>query len=489
MSGTVVSRRWFIAGMAAGLAACQSSKAPRRLMAPTVDLDNPPLNSDPRNLLDVAAGHVGIAEKSKSDFQLWGRIGGSRAEGESGSLLASQLAPWVNRVQQESFPFEASRPISWQLNLSGATRLESAVPAPATARFPDGPAAAPLQMISTDADWGQAGGRWAFIPARTGDTIDRNRVRDEDLYSRALEAGAFGLVFALPTPAGSWKSVAEVDFNRQKAEERFERGLRPIPCYCVDSEDGQRLAEAAPGAPELRSEILFEPMTRRNGVNIVGMLRGPAASPIGPGAIGIFANLDGYFSGATDNASGLAAMVGIAQRLALAPRLARRSDVYFVGLSAWQDDKAGLKAFIEAAPKRFSNIHQFYFLARPGGHNPGRSGEDNPGVVYVGNASWGSVAQALPAIFSESGFQGGTAPIVRSSPLGFDLGGKRKRSFCLQKTPIQSMTDHDTIDTVSIEDLNRATEFHLRLIETAGALVPGTFRESLRPVAVPTSRA
>lgn len=483
MPETNFSRRWFLAAVAGSLTACQF---PSRLgTAPVAESPAPPLGREPYDLLELASAYVRAAEESRTTRQLWGRIGGSREEGAAGRLFAEHLRPWVNSVDTESFRFDAWRPNQWRLELSGGVRLESAMPAPVDARFPDGGAAAPVQMIGSEADWDLARGRWIFVPGRAGDTLQINAVSDADIYLRAVEAGAAGLVFSLPTPEGTWRSIVRTDSNESAASAFFREGLRPIPCYCVDAADGLLLREAAAGAAELKSHLIYDPRTQQSGANIIGILRGDAPPTLlAPGAVGVFANLDGFFSGASDNASGLATVVGIAQRLARGPRLARRSDLYFAGLSAHHDGGAGLRAFIEADPRRFARLKQIFFVRRT---DPGTASAEAPAgsVAYLGPKPWSSLSKALPELLRESGYSGEAPRIVEASALGPDIERRGQRTFSLQSVAPRALTDHDALGTLSAAAMERAVEFYLRAMETGGALVPGTFRESLRTAPPP----
>lgn len=497
----------------ASLAGCASSTgAP--LVPPSALLAEPPLGREPFELLEVAAEYVRLAEASRpadtESSHLWGRVGGSSTEAAAADLLESQLRPWVHGIAQEGFPYEADRPDGWSVAISGGPMLESAVPAPVSARFPDGMRSAPLHAIREDGDWNLATGRWVYLPARPGDTMRRNPARDTETYVRAFKSGAAGLIFSLPTPAGTWRCAIEANPEAPTMQELFDLPLHPIPCFCVDAEDGAMLDEAARGAADLQARIVYEPLSRRAGANVVALLKagstqagGSSFSALGAtalntvrsngGPIAILANLDAPFSGASDNAGGLATMVGIAQRLALGPELARRRDVYFVGLSAQNDAGAGLRAFAAADPERFRSIDQFYFLRRTeaaAGEGPGATaGGASARIAYLGEKGWDALAEALPEIHAESGV-GGEAPqiatrLARIQPAS--LLPDRARVVALDQFPPYAGTDHDTIDRLSTDGLARAVDFHLRMLEAAGALAPGSYRTAQRTAAAPDS--
>lgn len=489
------------------LTACRHTPPKPRMVARTPELNAPPLDRDPFDLLDVAASHVRIAEASRdasaaadaaAPQRLWGRLGGSRAEGDSANLLQEQLRPWVNGVEQEGFAFEAHRPDQWRMTISGEIPIPSAVPAPVGARFPDGETGAPLHRIDTEADWELARGRWVYLPAAPATGLRRNAAHDAEQYIRAVKAGAAGLVFALPTPEGeTWRSIVQADPDAPDVLREFETDFYPIPCFSVDAADGARLEEAAGRAADLTVSLIQEPLSRRNGANVVGVLRAERPAPGGstsapgftgspfsgvgrrgaPGAIAFFANLDSTFSGATENASGLATLVGLAQQLAAGPAFARRSDVYFVGLSAQHDGAAGLRAFAEADPGRLAGLRQLYFLQRTSAESA-----SHERIAFMGDRAWRGLAGAIPEIFNEAGLEGEPPQVAQAEAvLDAVVSGRRgARTFCLRQTPPWAFTDHDTLEKLDADELRRSVDFHLRVIETAGALVPGTYREALR---------
>ena len=61
---------------------------------------------------------------------------------------------------------------------------------------------------------------------------------------------------------------------------------------------------------------------------MVGLLPGS-----GGYAVGIMCHIDSFFTGACDNASGMAAMIGLAEGLSRLPVGARKADVYLLGLA------------------------------------------------------------------------------------------------------------------------------------------------------------
>src|SRR5215475_78958 len=112
------------------------------------------------NLRDMAAIHVAIAERDKGRRKVWGRIGGTAPAHESAAALVNQLAPFLPKVEIEPFHFKAHRALEWEVK-AGGNLLETAMPAPFEARFPDREISAPLQPVDPDGDWRKVSGKWA----------------------------------------------------------------------------------------------------------------------------------------------------------------------------------------------------------------------------------------------------------------------------------------------------------------------------------------
>src|SRR5207245_9904418 len=106
-------------------------------------------------------------------------------------------------------------------------------------------------------DWRKTAGKWAFVSNRATASTAQNIVREKLLYQRAVEHGAAGLLFAIPTPAGSrWRSVVPVDKPYAVKDERYPGGLRPIPCFSVDAIDGEAVASS--GGAKLSARIGYD---------------------------------------------------------------------------------------------------------------------------------------------------------------------------------------------------------------------------------------
>ncbi len=422
----------------------------------------------PDDLFGLAGRFVLIAERGRIEKRLWGRLGGSAEEAESGELLASSLRPFADTVAMEDFELTATRPRRWSLTLGGAA-LASAMPAPVDARFPDAPVRAPIVVVSGEPDWDRVGGAWAYVPATMKGTPALNSVRDGKLYERALEAGARGFVFSLPTPPGTWRIVPPVDKAYALADSRFPDGRRPIPGFCVDAEDGARLA-AAGGWP-LMGDVEAEPRDRWRATNVVARIDGEL-----PATVAVMSHLDGFFSGANDNASGLATLVGLAQRVHEArSRGTRTASFELVGLAAHHDGGAGMRAFQAHDPARFAALAGIVLIE----HTDALAGNEREAAgwpadfndkrqAFLGSQPWPGIEAALPELVRDSELMPAAPLTAHACISDLLVVCDRLPTFSLIQAPPYYHTDHDTLDKISRAGIEHAVEFHARLLERAG---------------------
>lgn len=409
-----------------------------------------------------------IAERGRRDGALWGRLGGSAEEAEAAELLAAALAPSADGVGREEFELSAVRPRRWSLTIDGAA-LASAMPAPVDARFPEATVSAPIVVVAADVDWARVSGAWAYVAATMKGTPALNSVRDGKLYERALEAGARGFVFSLPTPPGTWRIVPPVDKAYALADSRFPDGRRPIPGFCVDSEDGARIAAAAGRA--LAGAVEADERDRFTAANVVATVTGEL-----PARVAVMSHLDSFFGGANDNASGLATLVGLARRLHGArARGARTATFDLVGLAAHHDGGAGMRAFEARDAARFAALAGIVLIE----HADALAGVEREAAgwpadfndkrqAFLGSQPWPAIEAALPELVQASELMP-VAPLTAHACISDLLVVcDRLPTFSLIQAPPYYHTDHDTLDKISRAGIEHAVDFHARLLERAG---------------------
>ena len=344
------------------------------------------------------------------------------------------------------------------------------MPTPFDARFPDGMVRAALQPILGESDWNKARGKFAFVEAKMQMSVYRNSVREGSLYKRAVDSGAAGLIFSLPMRPGRWRAVAPIDKAYAVRDETYPDKRRPISCFVVDAADGAALA--VNGSSPIEAQINYEPRTTREALNVVAYLAGQHRS-----RVVIFNHLDSFFSGANDNASGIATTVGLARRIASLPVERRLADFYFVGLAAHHDGGEGMRAFRARQPRRYASLSQAILIEHTdalGGSEAKAAGWpesfNNQRQAYLGSKGWPELKATLADLVLRSRVMT-TAPQTTDACIGdlLVICGELP-SFCLIQGPPYYHTDHDTMDKISRSGIEAAVDFHFRLLEVIGAI-------------------
>jgi len=268
--------------------------------------------------------------------QFWGRITGTSGDAESADWLAAhfrRIGLSDVRVQAIDLPPQWM-PESWTVTASaGETTLEldrSAQPAYGT----PGTSAAGLDA---DAVW-----------AGTGS--------DADFAGRDVRGKAV-FMFSMPLP-GSMNNTSTLEGGPKRAERLgaaavFEVMALPgnarnvlyparvdVPVFALGMEDGYAVRDligraTRPARVHIRLAVRQVPNERS--ALVWGTLPGATDE-----TIYVMAHRDGWFDGATDNASGVATMIGLAEHFAKRPRDRRRRTIVFVGLDGHHNDSGGV---------------------------------------------------------------------------------------------------------------------------------------------------
>jgi hypothetical protein len=125
---------------------------------------------------------------------------------------------------------------------------------------------------------------------------------------------------------------------------------------------------------------------------VVGFLPGSGCP-----AAGILCHIDSFFTGACDNATGIAAS-------------ARKADFYFLGLSAHHDEAAGMRDWVARDAVRLARIGQLFLLEHVDevDSEEGRAAGwpmplNNNRTAYLGSDGWPEVRELLPELAVRSG--------------------------------------------------------------------------------------
>jgi hypothetical protein len=260
--------------------------------------------------------------------QFWGRIIGSPADSETATWMMGKFNKFgLSDVHLQAFDLPPQwMPQSWEItaNHAGKTlHLNSAQPA--------------YQTKSTDG----GGLDLEAVYVGTGSEADFS---GRDVKGKAV------FVFSMPLP-GSWRHTATAEGALRRAEAKgaaaifamialpgnIRTQLYPtgtnVPTFSLGMDDGYAIrdliGQAGTGpAPhvKVRLDVKMEPGLKTG--TVWGTLPGATDE-----TIYILAHRDGWFESGTDNASGVATMVGLAEYFAKIPKEKRRRTIVFAGTS------------------------------------------------------------------------------------------------------------------------------------------------------------
>ncbi|HEX7140026.1 MAG TPA: M28 family peptidase [Vicinamibacterales bacterium] len=269
--------------------------------------------------------------------QFWGRITGTSSDTESAEWLAGHLKRiglTDVRVQPIELPPQWM-PQSWTISASSrATALQldrSATPAYGT----PGTSGAGLDV---EAVWVGTGSEADFA--------------GRDVLGKAV------FMFSMPLP-GSMNNTSTFEGGPKRAEEKgaaavFEIIALPgnmrnvlyparvnVPVFTLGMEDGYAIRDLIGNAgsrpPHVRIRLDVSQVPNEASALVWGTLPGATDE-----TIYVMAHRDGWFDAATDNASGVATMIGLAEHFAKVPRARRRRTIVFVGLDGHHNDSGGV---------------------------------------------------------------------------------------------------------------------------------------------------
>ncbi len=269
--------------------------------------------------------------------QFWGRITGTSGDAESADWLAAhftRIGLIDVRIQPIDLPPQWM-PDAWSITAtSGETTLKldgSAQPAYGT------PGTSP-SGLDVEAVWVGTGS-------------------DADFAGRDVRGKAV-FMFSMPLP-GSMNNTTTLEGGPTRAERRgaaavFEVMALPgnmrnvlyparvnIPVFSLGMEDGYAMRDLLGAAgrqpPHVHIRLDVRQVPNLKSSLVWATLRGTSDE-----TIYVMAHRDGWFDAATDNASGVATMLGLAEHFARIPPARRRRTIVFVGLDGHHNDSGGV---------------------------------------------------------------------------------------------------------------------------------------------------
>lgn len=425
--------------------------------------------------------------------QFWGRIIGTSADAADAQWLVNKFKQ-IGLSDAHIQPFNLQPqwfPQSWNVTMTSGGKsvtLESAQP---VYRSP-GTKGSGLDLqavwvgLGTPADFlgRDVRGKAVFI-SRTNPpgfcpqcTVEESRNGPLILAAKKGAAALFYVYTALPGNAKYESYPTRTD----------------VPTFALGREDGQTVEKMIAGAPaghpihvKVRMDVKMVPHLKT--ALVWGTLPGQTDE-----TIYLTAHRDGWFDAATDNASGVAAMIGLAEYFAKIPKSQRRRTMVFVGLDGHHNSGPGCcvgEDWLAAHRKEFFgktalmiNVEHVSSVLTAQFH--GKIGPTDmyiPLPWYAGGASRPRLERIVANAFDEFGVAADTFP--RQTPPAGDLGRFYKFVPGLEFQTndfIYFHTNENTPNTVSWSGLQSITRADAKIIDEVNKL---SLKDLQRPVGTP----
>ena len=290
---------------------------------------------DGKHLMQYVEDQTAISRRYRDNGhpQFWGRISGSEADAENAQWLADKFRKiGLSDVHEQSLDLPPQWvPGPWSVSASAGGKtvtLDSAQPASTTPGTP----AAGLDLEAVDvalASEGDLAGRdlrGKAVFFYSADYTSRQAPISDFAIKRISEHGAAAIFIIVGLP-GNLKT-------------QFYPVGSTVPTFSLGLQDGNAIRELignarGGAAPRVKIRLDVKNVPNLKTATVWGSLPGTTDE-----SIFIVAHRDGWFEGATDNASGVATMLGLAEYFAKIPKEQRRRTIYFLGTSGHHDNNA-----------------------------------------------------------------------------------------------------------------------------------------------------
>lgn len=287
--------------------------------------------------------------------KFWGRIMGTSSDVETNEWLVAKFkALGLSDVHAQPLALPPQwMPQSWDVAMTSGGRtihLDSAQPDYYANPLPAGGVEldAVYVGLGTEADFAgrDVKGKAVFIYSMLG-------VQEQGAVKRADEKGA-AAIFEVSMLPGNMRYEA------------YPSGTK-APAFTVGNDDGtaaRQLIEAAGNVPaKVKVSLDVQKVPDLKTALVWGTLKGATDE-----TIYITAHKDGWFDSASDNAGGVAAMLGLAEYYAKIPQAKRRRTIVFVGLDGHHngpDGGVGRRWMVENKATLFAKTALFINIEHP----------------------------------------------------------------------------------------------------------------------------
>jgi hypothetical protein len=331
--------RTFLCAASVALSVAVAAQQPPLLQWPLPASGGAYADIDGKQLHTFVVEQAAISRRYRDEGhpQFWGRITGTSGDAESAEWLANhfkRIGLSDVRIQPIDLPPQWM-PQSWTVTASSGTATlkldRSAQPAYGTAGTTGDGIDVDAAWVGTGSDADFAGrdvrGKAVFMFSMPLPGSMNNTTTLEGGPKRAEANGAAAVFHVMALPGNMRNVLYPVRVN--------------IPVFALGMEDGYAIrdligkAGSQPPRVHIRLDVRQQPNLKS--ALVWGTLPGATDE-----TIYVMAHRDGWFDAATDNASGVATMIGLAEHFAKLPRERRRRTMVFVGLDGHHNDSGGV---------------------------------------------------------------------------------------------------------------------------------------------------
>jgi len=263
--------------------------------------------------------------------QFWGRITGTEADSENAQWLLEKFRQiGLSDVREQSLDLPPQwMPASWTVTASAGGNTIALETAQPTSTSP-GTSSSGLDLeavdvaLATEGDLAARDLRGKAVFFYSADYTSRQAPISDYAIKRIGERGAAAILVIVGLPGNLRTQFYPVGST--------------VPTFSLGLQDGAAIRDLigqSRGGQTPRVKIRLDVKTVPNlkTATVWGSLPGTSDE-----TIFVVAHRDGWFEGATDNASGVATMVGLAEYFAKIPREQRRRTIHFLGTSGHHDN-------------------------------------------------------------------------------------------------------------------------------------------------------
>ena len=416
--------------------------------------------------------------------QFWGRIIGTQADADTAQWLLDKFKQaGLSDVHIQSFDLpDQWMPQAWDISATSNGKTIHA----ATAQPAYQTKGTPPEGLDVEA-----------IYLGTGSEAD---FAGRDVRGKAV------FIFSMPLP-GSWRNTAVLEGALRMAEERGAAALfdivalpgnirtqlyptrTNIPTFSMGMDDGYAIRDLLGKAPvrvKVKLDIKMTPGMKTG--TVWGTLPGMTDE-----TVNIIAHRDGWFESGSDNASGVATMVGLAEYFAKVPKEKRRRTIVFAGTSGHHNGgNASGTWLLDHKDEVFAKSALLINCEHTATAQTYLLGEDirmanmYTGMLwYAGGPSRPKLQDIAVKAFHDFGV------VTYSAPEQAAPGGEMSRLW--QHVPgVQASdynqffhSDHETADTVPWTGLQSITRAYAKIIDGVNTL---DLKDVQRPSEVPPGR-